>query len=55
LCDSLANLSKLFVATVGEDAVKLFKYHFTCDSKARKIRVSTNIDFEWSHSNLNLK
>jgi hypothetical protein len=35
--------------------IKLFKYHITCDSKAREIRVSSNIDFEWSHSNLNLE
>ena len=27
----------------------------TCDSKAREIRVSRNIDFELSHSNLNLE
>ena len=27
----------------------------TCDSKASEIRVSSNIDFEWSHSNLDLE
>lgn len=35
--------------------IKLFKYHITCDLKAREIRVSSNIDFELSRSNLNLE
>jgi predicted acylesterase/phospholipase RssA len=31
LHDALANLCQLFAATVGEDDVKLFKYHVRCD------------------------
>src|ERR1700737_2561646 len=31
LHDALANLCQLFAATVGEDDVKLFKYHVKCD------------------------
>jgi predicted acylesterase/phospholipase RssA len=31
LHDALANLCQLFAATVGEDDVRLFKYHVTCD------------------------
>ena len=33
LHDALANLCQLFAATVGEDDVKLFKYHVRCDGK----------------------
>ena len=66
LHDSLANLCELFAATVGEDDVKLFKYHVMCgeigeeDSESRdrwkgtiiEIPVNSDINFEWSHSNL---
>src|SRR6476660_9951363 len=34
LHDALANLCQLFVATVGEDDVRLFKYHIRCDKKS---------------------
>ena len=58
--------ASLFAATVGEDDVKLFKYHVMCgevgeeDSESRdrwkgtivEIPVNSDINFEWSHSNL---
>jgi predicted acylesterase/phospholipase RssA len=62
LHDALANLCELFAATVGEDDVKLFKYHVRYDKPApgRKpwtgtiveIHVPAGIDFKWNHSNL---
>ncbi len=62
LHDALANLCELFAATVGEDDVKLFKYHVQCDEpesgKDRwkgtvvEIHVPAHIDFKWNHSNL---
>lgn len=36
LHDALANLCQLFAATVGEDDVKLFKYHVRCDTESGK-------------------
>ena len=35
---ALANLCQLFAATVGEDDVKLFKYHVQYDKPERKKR-----------------
>jgi predicted acylesterase/phospholipase RssA len=62
LHDSLANLCQLFAATVGEDDVKLFKYHVRYDKPASgkapwkgtvvEIHVPAHIDFKWNHSNL---
>jgi predicted acylesterase/phospholipase RssA len=66
LHDSLANLSQLFAATVGEDDVKLFKYHVkfgevdgdgakagpTWTGTIVEIPVASDINFEWSRSNL---
>ncbi|MGZ5874994.1 MAG: patatin-like phospholipase family protein [Bradyrhizobium sp.] len=67
LHDALANLCQLFAATVGEDDVKLFKYHIRCDEpeigkdgkKKKKwngtvveIHVPGHINFKWNHSNL---
>jgi predicted acylesterase/phospholipase RssA len=62
LHDALANLCQLFAATVGEDDVKLFKYHVQYDKPApgRKpwtgtvveIHVPAGINFKWNHSNL---
>jgi predicted acylesterase/phospholipase RssA len=63
LHDSLANLCELFGATVGADDVNLFRYHLLCDhllddkpqrwrGTVVEIRVSAEINFEWSHSNL---
>ena len=57
LHDSLGNLCELFAATVGEDDVKLFKYHVREEKKWKgtivEIQVSHNINFKWSHENLN--
>jgi predicted acylesterase/phospholipase RssA len=62
LHDSLANLCQLFAATVGEDDVKLFKYHVQYDEPEPKkepwrgvvveIHVPAGINFKWNHSNL---
>lgn len=56
LHDALANLCQLFAATVGEDDVKLFKYHIRCDTRWKgtivEIRVPGHINFKWNHSNL---
>jgi predicted acylesterase/phospholipase RssA len=62
MLDSTANLCELFAATVGEDDVKLFKYHVkeaVLNSTKRKwtgtiieIQVERSINFEWSHTNL---
>jgi predicted acylesterase/phospholipase RssA len=62
LYDSLANLCQLFAATVGEDDIKLFKYHVQDNNRNGKgpkwegtiveIHVDTDINFQWSHSNL---
>jgi predicted acylesterase/phospholipase RssA len=62
LHDALANLCQLFAATVGEDDVKLFKYHVQYDEpesgKQRwkgtvvEIHVPAGINFKWNHSNL---
>jgi predicted patatin/cPLA2 family phospholipase len=58
LHDSLANLCQLFAATVGDDDVKLFKYHVKEDKKWKgtivEIRVDSRINFEWSRANLDL-
>jgi predicted acylesterase/phospholipase RssA len=62
LLDALANLCELFAATVGEDDVKLFKYH-VYDGIAKhcprafkgtivEIPVSSDINYDWSHKNL---
>jgi predicted acylesterase/phospholipase RssA len=65
LHDSLANLCQLFAATVGEDDVKLFKYHVRENNRLKKrddllwegtiveIQVDDHVDFQWSQSNLN--
>ena len=60
LHDALANLCQLFAATVGEDDVKLFKYHIRYPEAGDKqwkgtvveIQVPSTIDFKWNHSNL---
>ena len=64
LHDALANLCQLFAATVGEDDVRLFKYHIRCDEKSKEdqkraeklkiveIHVPGHITFKWNHSNL---
>jgi predicted acylesterase/phospholipase RssA len=58
LHDSLANLCQLFAASVGEDDVKLFKYHVKCEEPPKwkgtvvEIHVPAKINFKWNHSNL---
>lgn len=60
LHDALANLCQLFAATVGEDDVRLFKYHVRYDGKEEdrwqgtivEIHVPGHISFKWNHSNL---
>lgn len=58
LHDALANLCQLFAATVGEDDVKLFKYHVRSEKDKNRdltvveIRVPGHINFNWNHSNL---
>jgi predicted acylesterase/phospholipase RssA len=61
LHDSLANLCQLFAATVGEDDVKLFRYHVMYETLPNgkswtgtvvEIHVPHHIDFKWNHSNL---
>jgi predicted acylesterase/phospholipase RssA len=61
LHDALANLCQLFAATVGEDDVKLFRYHVQYDALPNgkkwtgtvvEIHVPRHIDFKWNHSNL---
>jgi predicted acylesterase/phospholipase RssA len=61
LHDALANLCQLFAATVGEDDVKLFKYHVRFDKPESghrwkgtivEIHVPGHINFKWNHSNL---
>jgi predicted acylesterase/phospholipase RssA len=54
LHDALANLCQLFAATVGEDDVKLFKFHIKergWTGKIREIEVSSGINYQWNHSN----
>jgi predicted acylesterase/phospholipase RssA len=55
LHDALGNLCQLFAATVGDDDVKLFKFH----AKARdwpgrivEMKMSSDLNFEWTHKNL---
>ena len=59
LHDALANLCQLFAATVGEDDVKLFKYHVRSGKEEKRrrltiveIHVPGHINFKWNHSNL---
>jgi predicted acylesterase/phospholipase RssA len=56
IADALANLCMLFAATVGEDDIKLFRYHVKEDNKWHgkiiEMKVSPKIDFHWTHSNL---
>jgi predicted acylesterase/phospholipase RssA len=57
LHDALANLCQLFAATVGEDDVRIFKYHVRCDKPKWEgtiveIQVPGHVSFKWNHSNL---
>jgi predicted acylesterase/phospholipase RssA len=63
--DALANLCQMFAATVGEDDVKLFKFHVREQNRIRQskkhklwegtiidMNVDDHIDFHWSRDNL---
>jgi len=58
IAEALGNLCMLFAATVGEDDVKLFRYHVKYDKDVKwhgkiiEIRVPNDVNFEWTHSNL---
>jgi len=56
LHDALANLCQLFAATIGEDDVKLFKYHLKEEKcwpgTVVEVHVPGHINFKWNHSNL---
>ena len=63
LYDAFANLCQLFAATVGADDVKLFKHKVRENNRKGnklkwtgtivEIQVDDQIDFHWSHKNLN--
>jgi predicted acylesterase/phospholipase RssA len=56
IADALANLCMLFAATVGEDDIKLFRFHVEKEKKwfgkIIEMKVSSKIDFHWTHDNL---
>jgi predicted acylesterase/phospholipase RssA len=55
LDDGLSNLCQLFAATVGEDDVKLFRYHVVqrgWKGHVVEIHVPGHINFKWNHNNL---
>lgn len=56
IAEALGNLCMLFAATVGEDDVKLFRFHVEQEKSFKgrifEIAVSSVINFEWTHSNL---
>jgi predicted acylesterase/phospholipase RssA len=55
ITDALGNLCMLFAGALGDDDVKLFKYHAR-DERWQgiiyEIRVSADINFDWTHNNL---
>ena len=57
LCDAMGNLCMLFAATVGDDDVKLFKYHARLDKKPPwtgqivEINFGVETTFDWSQKN----
>lgn len=56
ITEALGNLCMLFAATVGEDDIKLFRHHVREEGKWHgrivEIKVDSNINFDWSHANL---
>jgi predicted acylesterase/phospholipase RssA len=55
ITDALGNLCMLFAGALGDDDVKLFKYHAKDEGWQGiiyEIRVSADINFDWSHKNL---
>lgn len=57
MCDALGNLCMLFAATVGDDDIRLFKYHSRLEQKKPWLGEVVEIDFglhtnfDWSHTN----
>ncbi len=57
LKDGLGNLCMLFAASVGEDDIKLFKYHAQedgWDGKIIEIPVDASVGFDWNESNFDV-
>jgi predicted acylesterase/phospholipase RssA len=55
IADGLGNLCMMFAGALGEDDVKLFTYRareLGFKGTIMDIRVATDINYEWSHSNL---
>jgi predicted acylesterase/phospholipase RssA len=56
LTEGLGNLCMLFCGAVGDDDIKLFRYKARLESgwegQIVEIRVDSNINYDWSHSNL---
>ncbi len=55
ITESLGNLCMLFAGSLGDDDVKLFKYHAKDEGwqgTIYEINVASDITFDWSHSNL---
>lgn len=55
LYEALGNLCMLFPASLGNDDIKLFKFHAkerNWRGKIIEINVSADIKFDWSHANL---
>ncbi len=56
LTEGLGNLCMLFCGAVGDDDIKLFRYHARLDNgwegQIVEIAVDTNINYDWSHANL---
>jgi predicted acylesterase/phospholipase RssA len=57
VCDALGNLCMLFAATVGDDDIRLFKYHARLDREKPWLGEIIEIDcgghanFSWNHDN----
>jgi len=57
LCDALGNLCMLFAATVGDDDIKLFKYHARLKrehpwtGQIVEIDFGAKTNFDWNHKN----
>lgn len=55
LTEGLGNLCMLFCGAVGNDDIKLFRYHARLggwEGQIVEIAVDSNINYDWSHANL---
>jgi predicted acylesterase/phospholipase RssA len=56
MTEGLGNLCMLFCGAVGDDDIKLFRYHARLDNgwegQIVEISVDTNVNYDWSHANL---